>query len=303
MPLFIILSVGFFLRRIGLIDNNAVLRMNAVVFNAALPVMLFRDIAVSNFMKHFDLNLIIFSVMTTLMIFFLLFVITLFRIKDRKKAGAFIQGSFRGNYAIIAIPLAYNILGGPSGMAILIAAFTVPLYNVLSIIALSYGGADTTDKKAVIGAVKHIIRNPLIIGIVAGVPFSVFEIEFPTFLRGSMNYMANLTTPLALLSIGATLTSENILAGFKNALSASALKLVIMPVIFLSVAYLFGFRGEAFVILFAMYSVPTAVSSYIMADIMKCDSRLAANIVMVTTFLSVFTLTAGIYIIKALGIC
>jgi len=302
LPLFLILAAGFFLRRIEILDHNAVTRMNAVVFNAALPVMLFRDIAGSDFLLYFDLRLIIYGVITTLLIFLILFVFGNAFVKDRKKAGAFVQGSFRGNYAIIGLPIIHNILGELSGMAILLIAFIVPLYNVLSIVALSYGGSEKNDGKVVVAALKNIIRNPIIIGVLAGIPFSVFQIEFPVILKTSMNYMANLTTPLSLMAIGATLTASNLKFGFRDTLTASSLKLIIMPVMFAFATFAFGFRGEAFVILFVNSAVPTAVSSYIMADIMKCDSRLAANIVIVTTFFSVFTFTFGIYIIKTLGI-
>jgi len=304
MPLFIVLSIGFFLRQIGLIDHNAVMKMNAVVFNAALPVMLFRDISQSEFMSFFDLSLIVFCVVSTLIIFAILWAMSLIFFKERRSAGSFIQGAFRGNYAIIALPLISNILGRPSGKAVLVAAFTIPLYNVLSVIALSYGASakNGNSKAVVMGALKNIIRNPIIIGVILGIPFSVFKISFPRFVQSSINYMANLTTPMALLAIGATLTFNNLKRGFKKAALASAMKLIVMPFIFTTAALYTGHTGEALVVLFAMYAAPTATSSYIMADIMKCDAELAANIVICTTVFSIFTFTVGIYIIRSLGI-
>lgn len=303
LPLFIILAVGFLLRNVGIIDNNAVNKMNSVVFSAALPTMLFRDIAECNFMDFFDLKLVIFSVITTIIIYFLLLAISTLFFKERKKAGSFIQGSFRGNFVILGLPLLNNILGSHSGMALLITAFTVPLYNVLSVVALSYGASIKGQGfKAVGSAFKNIIKNPIIIGILAGIPFSLFKVEFPIFIKSSLNYMAELTTPLALIAIGASLTLDKVKKEIKGSLLASAMKLVIMPVIFLKFAYRFGFTGEAFVILYIMYAAPSAVSTYIMASNMNNDADLAANIVMVTTLLSVLTFTIGIYVIKTLGI-
>lgn len=304
LPLFIILTVGFILRRVGIIDHNAVKKMNAVVFTVALPVTLYRDISESRFMDYFDLSLVIFSIVTTIIIFLLLWAFGAVFYKDRKKAGSFIQGSFRGNFVILGLPLIGNILGGAqSGMALLITAFTVPLYNILSVIALTYGGSEKEQGSgAVADACWNIAKNPLLIGILAGIVVSLLKIEFPLFISTSINYLANITTPLALIAIGASLTAGKVRLGLKDALLASVMKLVIMPVIFLIIAFNMGFTGEAFVILYIMYAAPSAVSTYIMAENMNCDSDLAANIIMVTTIISVFTFTLGIYVIKTLEI-
>ena len=302
LPLFILLLTGFFLRQIGVLDQNATLKINALIFNAALPAMLFRDISAGDFMTFFDVGFILFCVVTTFLIFFIIFIVGAVCFKDKKQAGAFIQGCFRGNYVIIGLPVIYNILGRPSGLAVLNAAFTVPLYNVLSIAALSYGGAKNGG--AIKGAVINIVKNPIIIGIVLGIFASVFGItdKTPVFLKNSIAYLASLTTPLALLAIGAALTLKNIKAAFAPAMFACAIKLVISPLIFVFAAYLWGFSGEALIILYVMYGTPAAVSTYIMADIMGCDADLAANIVMATTALSIFTFTAFIFAFKVMDI-
>lgn len=302
LPLFAILLLGLFLRGQNILDHNATLKINAIVFNVALPAMLFRDISGSDFMVFFDLSFIAFCLATTLLMFLMLFIVGAVAFKDKKRAGAFIQGCFRGNYVIIGLPIIYNILGRPSGIAVLNAAFTVPLYNILSIVALSYGGAKRGG--AIKGAFVNIAKNPIIIGILLGVIFSVSGLinKMPVFLKASISYLANLTTPLALLAIGAALTLKNIRATLGASMCACALKLIVCPLVFLFIASFFNFSGEATVALYVMYGAPSAVSTYIMSDIMGCDSDLSANIVMSTTALSVFTFTAFIFAFKVMNI-
>lgn len=301
MPLFIIVLVGYIMKSRGLMDSIAVKKINAVVFNAALPVMLFRDISKSDFFAIFDLRLLMCAVGATLLIFALCCMAGPFFVPERKSQGAFIQGSFRGNYAIIGLPLIANLLGSQNtGKGSLITTFVVPLYNILAICILSAKGKGT-DTGLLKNAVFGIIKNPLIIGICIGIPFSVLQIKLPEALNTTVNYLANATTPCALLAIGASIDFGQFRRKLKPAVIASAIKLVAGPLVFTPFGYLLGLRGENLVIFYIMLAAPTAVGSYIMADTMGSDGELAANIVLLTTISSTFTCTLGVFVLKSLG--
>jgi predicted permease len=300
-PVFLLLLLGFLIARKGVLDRPTIGKLNWMVFNMALPVMLCRDIAESEFSEMFDRNLIFFAVGAS--IFTCLLSTLLSRgIKERTSRGAFIQGCFRGNYAIVGLPIAANILGpNNTGKAALITTFIIPLYNVLAILVLqAYGNGKTkaTVKSAAIG----IATNPLIIGILIGLAASAAKLRPPQFVSQTMDYLGGLASPLALLAIGASIDGGETRRKLKPALLASAFKLALVPILLVPLAALLGFRGESMVVLYVMLAAPTAVSSYIMAENMGSDGALAANIVMMTMSASTLTFTLGIFLVKTAGL-
>lgn len=296
-PLFLMLALGFILKSKEILDPATVRKINTLVFSFALPVMLFRDISKSNFSDVFDWTLLLYAVVSTLIIFCAAYVFTTFFIKEKASHGAFVQGCFRGNYAIIGLPLIANILGpSNSGRGAVITTFIVPLYNILAVFVLT--NKNGKESGHIEGTIKNIVKNPLIIGILLGIPFSVLSISLPSFINTAIDYTANLATPLALLAIGAVIEFKQPLGKIKLAVIASIFKIVLIPIIFIAIAISLGMRGENLTVLFVLYAAPTAVSSYIMAANLGNDSELAANIILLTTICSVFTYTLGIFTLK-----
>jgi predicted permease len=151
------------------------------------------------------------------------------------------------------------------------------------------------------GIIMNIIKNPFIIAIVLALPFSYFHISLPEIALKTIDYLSSLAIPVALLSMGG---SFNFSAARKNlclGLTASFLKIIASPLIFTLLAYFLGFRNAELGVLFFLFATPTALTSYIMARAMGSDSDLAANIIMITTLGSMFTILLGVYALKTLG--
>ncbi len=296
VPIFVVIFLGYIIRRRKLSDDRSIGHMNAIAFNFALPMLLFRDLYNSDFHQMFDGRFIAYAVFSTILIFLLLWLFAALFIKDKKSVGAFVQGSFRGNYAIVGLPLVANILGDmDTGKGLLVITFIIPIYNVLSVIVLTVTSGNR-DNRMIITACKNIIKNPLIIGIAAGLVFSFFQIKLPTVLLTPIGYMGNLATPLALIAIGGSIEPKECRAKAKLAIMATAIKLIVLPLIFLPIGMLVGLNGEDLVVLFVMYAAPTAISSYIMTVNMEGDAKLSLNILLLTTMFSVFTFTLGAFL-------
>jgi predicted permease len=307
-PVFLIIAVGFLLKRLGVINHSLVDAFNTIAFNVALPLLLFRDIARADIRELFAPAFILYAVIATIAGFALTWLFAERFIKNKSVIGSFVQGSYRGNYAIIGLFLIINILGH-SGKGALITAFAVPVYNILAVVVLS-ARSKKPQQARIIPTLRNIAKNPLIIGILAGLPFSFWNIplfSYPQahFAAVTIEYLAAIANPLALLAIGASISLAKIRADLPKALAATIIKLVASPALFTGIAYLLreplGFSGEDILVLFIMFAVPTAVASYIMASKMNNDEDLAANIVLLTSLLSVFTLTFGIYLLKSGG--
>jgi malonate transporter and related proteins len=187
------------------------------------------------------------------------------------------------------------------GCAAVILAVIMPLYNILSIIALT---APLHRDKA-LGfwtTIKTIVTNPLILALVAALPFSIFHIPLHPIISQSTEYLAAMTLPLALIGIGSSLSFKSINESPMLTIAASLIKLVVMPALCTTAAVLLGFRGQELGILYFMFAAPTAIAGYIMASALGSTGKLAGDIVLASTMASLFTISAGIYILKAAGL-
>jgi predicted permease len=308
-PLFLIIAIGWLLRKSGMIGQSIIDGLNTITFNVGLPILLFRDMAKSDLFYIFAPSFILYALLSTLVLFILCWVFAELFIKDKSTIGSFVQGCYRGNYAIVGLLLTTSVLGHP-GKSPLIIAFAVPLYNILAIILLS-ARSKTPQPIRLSKIMLGIAKNPLIIGILCGLPFALLQIPLFTmsetkFVATAIDYMAVSANPLALLAIGAAINFDKLKAAIRKVLTAALIKLFIGPLLCTGLAYLLRntlhFSGEDLLVLFVLYGVPTAVASYVMASKMNNDADLAADIVLVTSVVSLFSLTFGIYIFKATGV-
>lgn len=181
---------------------------------------------------------------------------------------------------------------GTSAMGPLMIVSAVPLYNIFSVIVLTFEGENASGgdgKQKIKEACIGIAKNPIILGILAGLIVGLLGIEFPTIINKTVNSVAQMATPLALITIGAGFEGRKALAKIKPTIAASLIKLVIQPLIFLPVAVWMGFGGEKMIAILIMLASPTTPSCYIMAKSMNNDGVLTASVIVTTTLL------AGIY--------
>lgn len=301
-PIFFIVFLGIVLKRIGLIDAPFVSTASRLVFTLTLPALVFMAISGTNFQSVFNPDQLIYFVGATLSSFALLWWLAARWIKDGRDLGAFIQGAFRGNYGIIGLAVSYNLFAD-SGLAqaSILLAMVIPLYNVLSIFALTLplhkeGGLKFSS------ALLEIIKNPLILAVLFALPFSFMGWTLPEVVEKTGRYFANLTLPLALLAIGGSLSIKSLKNTSSMAFWATSTKLVILPVGLSIGAWIYGFRGQDLAMLFILFGCPTAAASFVMAKATGANGELAANIILTTTLGSVLSLSAGIYLLRVWGI-
>jgi predicted permease len=302
VPVFIIVALGYILRKKNLINDNFVSLSSRIVFNVSLPVLIFVEIAKINLDVILDFKLILFVYIGTLISFILIWVFSIPFIKEGKDQSVFLQGSFRGNFAIVGLALIANLYGPEKlGKASLVLAFTVPLYNVLAVIALTVPvrKEKNMDMKKTLW---EILKNPLILGVLFALPFSYFKIHINDLILTTANYVAALALPLALLGIGGFLNFDDVKEGFRLTGISTIIKLIIIPLAATVAAYNLGFIGDNLGIIFILFGCPTAIASFIMAEAMGVNSKLAGNILLVTTIFSIFTIGFGLFILKLNGL-
>ena len=300
-PVFLIIAVGYLAKKRKIINEVFVDVTSKFVFRISLPVFIFLEISELDLSQVFDIDQIVFITSATFITYLLIWIGTFPYIKNPEDKSAFIQGAFRGNYAIVGLALISNLFGDDAlGKATLILAFLLPVYNVLAVIVLTVPKHQGKIKfKSIIA---DIIFNPLILAVIIALPFSFFKIRLPEMFISTGNYFADLALPLALVGIGGSLNMENLKRASTLAFFSSIIKIVILPLILTFAAIFLGYRNDDLGIMFIVFACPTAIASFVMADVMGANSKLAGNIIMITTLGSVFTIAIGILMLKSFGL-
>lgn len=304
MPIFLVMVIGYILKQIGMLNDNFVTVANKFNFKVTLPFMLFKDIAGVDIKAVFDIKYVLFCAIVSTICFWVVWGTAKLLVRDKTIRGAFVQSSFRGSAAVMGLAFIQNIYGS-SAMGPLMIVSAVPLYNIFSVIVLTFEANDSTgiDKKAKIRqAGMNICKNPIILSILAGLVVGLLGIQFPTLVNKTVSNVAQMATPLALITIGAGFEGRKALAKIAPTMAASMIKLVLQPLVFLPVAAWMGFSGEKMIAILIMLASPTTPSCYIMAKSMNNDGVLTASVIVTTTLLAAFTLTGWIFILKSVGL-
>ena len=281
MPIFLTMILGLFFRKVGILDESFTSKMNKFVFKIALPVLLFQDLSDSDFSAVWDIKFVLFCFFATLLSILAVWGLS-HLLKERSARGEFIQAAYRSSAAILGIAFIQNI------MAVVVLAVFGPEREEIT--------ADFVKKTA-----KNIVTNPIILGIAAGLLWSVLRIPKPVILQKTVQNIAVLATPLGLIAMGASFEAKSAAKNIRPSIAAAAIKLVGLAAAFLPIAVILGFRQEKLVAILVMLGSATTVSSFIMAKNMGHEGSLTANTVMLTTCGSAFTLTFWLYLMKTLA--
>lgn len=306
LPLFVLIVIGYVLKLMKWVNESFIQAGTKIVFKITLPMMLFLQVAAADLTTSANIRLMIFTVVSLVSLFLLLLLLVPVFVKKDPDRGAMIQALLRGNFSILGIPLAANMFG-PQGAvpATLLMPFVIPIYNVFSVVALALFSADPAHRKDK-GALakkmlKEIVTNPLILAIVLGLAFSLLKIRLPELLLDCLQPVSDLTTPLALICLGAQFSFTETRSTLKLAVAGTLLRQLVIPFVMLTLAVLLGFRDYDLGAVLIIYASPVAVTSYIMAKNMKSNDKLAAQLLVFTTAFSCISLTLTIFLLRTLG--
>lgn len=296
-PICLMLFLGIYFRRSGLIDTHFIEVASKLVFNVTLPALLFLSIMNSNHDFLASASLVAFGVIGNIIYFIVLTLVTDKLFANGNDQGVIVQGALRGNVAIIALAYVSNAYGsdGLAIAALYVAGITL-LYNVLGVISLTPQN-NQSARQAIPILIKSLTKNPLIIAIISGLVFSQLQLTIPQIATDAGRYFANMTLPLALICSGGSLDWKQLSNDKSSAWFATTVKLLVSPILFTGCAMLLGFRGLELGIIFLTSSAPSAAVSFVMAKAMGANATLAANIIVLTTLLSMVSSTLGIFLL------
>ena len=302
LPIFFIMTLGFFLKKIKMVDENSLNIMNRLVFRVFMTTLLFLNVYnIGDFSKLSidNLKLLAYAFIIIFVIVFLAWLIYMPKIKEKKKLSVLIQGVYRGNFVLFGLAIVDSI-NGKEGLATvsLLTIVVIPTFNVLAVIILEYYSGREISKLKLL---KQVFKNPLIIATLLGISFIVLKVNIPKPVYKTLSDISKIATPLVFIVLGAELQIGNMLKNIKYLISVNILRLIVNPLITIGVGKLIGFQGIELVALLSMSAGPTAVASYTMAKEMNADGDLAGEIVATTSILSIFTIFCWVLVLKNLA--
>ena len=302
VPVFLMMVFGWFVRRFGLLDDHSTSQVNKFVFRALLPPLLFMDLSTADFRSVWDGGFVLFCMAATMLSVGIAAGFSMLH-RDRCERGEIIQASYRSSAAVLGIAFINNIYGGSTVAALMIVG-TVPLYNVIAVVTLALTSPDReglSGRKLWLNTAKSIATNPIILGIVAGILWSLTGWHQPVIMSRSISYLGRMATPLSLIALGASFRFSESRGKKVLVCGIVAQKLLLFCCIFLPIAVKLGFRDEKLVAILIMLGSATTGSCFVMAKNFGHRGSITAFAVMLATLCSAFTLTMWLFILKSLN--
>lgn len=299
LPLFLIMALGYGIRRTPLMDEHTHQKMNKLIFQLFLPILLFKNISTSSLDALSGSWVFVFGFVSEVALFLILFAVVPLIEKENRRRGVLIQALGRSNYALFGLPLVGLLYPGEDiAVASMLVAISIPVFNVMSVVALETwrGG-----KLNVLKILRGIVTNPLIIGCALGFVWLVTGIQLPQFLQTAIDDTSSIATPLSLFVLGGAFEFSRVRCNMRPLLIGTIGRLIVVPVVGITATVLMGFRGMELYAMCVAFMAPCAVSSYPMAQQMGGDGELAGQLVVFTTAFSMFTVFGFTFALKSLG--
>ena len=294
-PLFVLLALGKMLKHRGITSDHFLKTADKLVYYIFFPVMLFWKVGGSAPGGNSSAGLCLAAFIAV----FIVFIASLVYIRkggvNGFGAGSFSQASYRFN-TYIGMAIVVAVLGeeGIRHFGILIG-FLIPSINVMAVsVLIWYSNQDLPLGKKALFFIRALVSNPLILGCAGGLLVSRSELVFPVFLNNTFSLISSVTLPLALISIGGTLSFSGVARHGRHAFAASVFKLVLLPLTGFVLLKMFGVSGVAFRTGMIFFCLPTSTALYVLSAQLNSDLELASTAIMVSTLLSFASLSVAL---------
>lgn len=299
-PFLIYLGLGYLIVSTWMADRQFMNELNKVTFRVLFPILMFYNIYHASAGDMPSLKLILTAVLSILGLTALLLWAVPRIIPENPRRGVVIQGVFRSNYMLYGLPLALYVFGSENtGIAGIMVMIVVAVFNTLAVVVLElFHGEGRVNVRAL---PLKLIRNPLLQGCLLGLAFFLLGWRLPAFLEPPVSSLANMTTPLALITLGGTLQFSAMKKNRRILFAALTAKLILVPLLMLAIGWGVGLRRVELFLYLMIFATPVAAASYPMAVNMGGDGELAGQMVFLSTVVSLLTVFLFIFSLSAAG--
>ncbi|OUN09443.1 AEC family transporter [Flavonifractor sp. An9] len=282
--MFLMMAAGFALAKRRLLTQAAIPQMTNLLLTVVLPCMLVdsmqieRTPALLGSMGYTSL------LVAGLYVLYCLLSIPLFRRQNSATGKALRFGTLYGNVGFMGLPLIQLVLGEQAMVYGVINLIVFNLFNWSQGVVLMGGRRQVSLKQAVL--------NPGILGTVVALVLFLCGITLPSMVGSAVSFLGSMNTPLAMVIIGAQMASADWRSVFRSPaiLLACGLKLVAMPLLTALILYPLHPEPDLYCTLVLLAGVPTASITAMFAQRYGQDVSTSAQLVTVSTLLSILTL-------------
>jgi len=306
-PVFLLIGLGFALRLGRFLSEDFARSLNRLAYWVGLPCLLFYKVALTDhdFASAGKTFAVVFGATIVAVVVSYL---TAFMMRIPTASwGTFVQGGHRGNLAYIGLAIVIyslpdvgkdlqnaELVRSTEAIAVLVLAMIVPVYNFISVTVLLVS-KHQIDRGIFSRVFRGVITNPLIIASVCGLGYSFLFDSLPLAIGRSLNALGQMSLPVALMAIGASLTGKKVVCeNFKPAVAASLIKVVVAPLAGYAIARAIGLDSGEMLVAMVLLACPTAVASYVMTQEIGGNAPLSARIVVISTILSAASLALAV---------
>jgi malonate transporter len=294
VPVFSLIALGAVLRRMNLLQEEGWAALERLTYFVLFPPMMFMSIIEGSFAGADALALgqVLAGAVVTMAALMLLTRPLL--AKDGPQFSSVFQAGIRWN-GYVALGVIAG-LWGQQGMGLAAVGFAVlvPINNVLSVLILSRYASSTP---ASVGRIaRSIAANPLIISTMLAIILVQAGVRISEPVSQTLNLLGDATIALGLICVGAALDIGAMRAAKLPLALGTLLRLAVMPAITFGLCNAIGLDGMPLQVAMLCVAAPVATSSYILARQLGGDARLMANIVTLTTLLSLVTIPLTIWL-------
>lgn len=292
-PVFVIIFVGYMAVRFRVFPKEGVGYVMKFAHNFAVPMLLFNAISHIDFRAYFRLDILAAYFVPMLIVFFMGFWIG--RIFGRSAVSSTVLGfnAFFANSVLLGLAISERAYGVESlATNYVIMAVHSPLAYMLGAFAMEFSKPRPPRlRETFFNALSELAKNPLIIGIMAGLLVNFLRIPLPRFILDASEMLARAAIPVALFALGGTLTSFKVRGWIAPILSISVVRLFVHAGLVLLVGGLIlRLENDVLRSVALIATMPTGTNGYIFASLYKAEEETAASIVFLTTLISMLTI-------------
>ena len=300
IPVFGIGLLGYLATRLGWFSAQAGEGLAKFVFDFAIPGLLLRTFANADLPANLPLDLVGAYYLPVALVY----LVGMFFAKQifaRPFDGRVITGfsATYGNAVMLGLPIVLLTLGDEASLPyfILLSMHALSLFTITTVM-LEYSRHRDASPFMLVGKIFiGLLKNPILIGIVAGITLNRLGLPLSGAIDTTVAYLQNAVAACSLFALGASMTKYHIGGQIKQSIVVTMVKNICLPVVvYLSCTQVFGLSPHWTFIAVLMAAQPTGINAFIFAERYNTAQALASTTVFLSTTFSLLTIPALLYL-------
>lgn len=297
LPIFGLILTGWLARRSGALGAHATSELNRFVVQLALPALLFDIVANASWAELWQPGFAIAFGAGAAVVFAATVLVRLRQNQPLIDASIDALNAAYANTGFMGFPLAAVVLGSQALAPTLIATiFTVCVLFAVALILVETGQqTEQRSQRPVRGILSSLARNPLLVAPALGALMLASGLAVPGPLESFLKLLGAAAPPCALIALGLFLAEKHQRAERQLRIASQlvALKLIAQPLItWLLATYVLKLSSQLTHTAVLLAALPTGTGPFMVAKFYKREAGTTAMVVLASTVISLFTLTA-----------